>query len=272
MVNAQKKVMKTNKHNILTKSQNVARKFGFAVVLGGLLCMPVMAADNFGCDDENNSMINPELALCSVHAYNIGETENPSKEYRELMQNVIALKTTVITQQMNNQYEYMESMINRFKTQLEKAILTTKLRAAGAPAGDGNTSSGGNGGGNGGGYTSSNKNSGEYIDGAQNCAYAGSTKDIFECLRDNFAIIRTQYDNGNNITTELRRQLAHDYTTALDYKPEKAQCTETNQCKNPSGMQKSTFQTCMNHLNQCIVRSIDKLDEQDNRQQQNNNR
>lgn len=251
-----------NKRDIFIKFHNATRKFGFAVVLGGLLGMPVMAADNFGCDDENNSMINPELALCSTHAYNIGETDNPSKEYQELMQRVIALKTTVITQQMNNQYEYMESMINRFKTQLEKAILTTKLRAAGAPAG----------GGNGGGYTSSNKNSGEYIDGAQNCAYAGSTKDIFECLRDNFAIIRTQSEEGNNVTTELRRQLAHDYTTALDYKPNAAQCTETNQCKNPSGMQKSTFQTCMNHLNQCIVRSIDKLDEQDNRQQQNNNR
>lgn len=85
-----------------------------------------------GCDSADNNRISPELALCSVHAYNIGEVQNPTGANRQLMKDVIALKTTVITQQMNKQYEYMDLMIRRFKTQLEKAVLTTKLQASGA--------------------------------------------------------------------------------------------------------------------------------------------
>lgn len=95
-----------------------------------------------GCDNEANDRIAPELALCSVHAYNIGQAQNPSGADKQLMKDVVALKTTVIAQQMNKQYEYMDSMIRRFKTQLEKAILTTKLQSAGAApsSGDGGAS------------------------------------------------------------------------------------------------------------------------------------
>lgn len=85
-----------------------------------------------GCDNDANDRIAPELALCSAHAYNIGLSENPSGADKQLMKEIIALKTTVIAQQMNKQYEYMDSMIRRFKTQLEKAVLTTKMQAAGA--------------------------------------------------------------------------------------------------------------------------------------------
>ena len=90
-----------------------------------LLVMPVVAAEN-GCDNDDNDMIVAELALCSTHAYNIGNTKNPSGADKGLMRDVIAMKTTVITQQMYKQYEQMESMLQRLKTQLEKAVLTAK--------------------------------------------------------------------------------------------------------------------------------------------------
>ena len=100
-----------------------------AAICGILVAGPVRAAGD-GCEDEKNDRITPELALCSVHAYNIGSSSNPTGADKQLMKEIIALKTTVITQQMNKQYEYMEAMIRRFKTQLEKAVLTTKLQAA----------------------------------------------------------------------------------------------------------------------------------------------
>ena len=88
-------------------------------------------ADN-GCENDDNDAIVAELALCSTHAYNIGATENPTGADKELMRDVIAMKTTLITQQMYRQYEQMESMLRRLKTQLEKAVLTTGLEAKGA--------------------------------------------------------------------------------------------------------------------------------------------
>ncbi len=91
-----------------------------------------------GCEDEDNDRIIAELALCSTHAYNIGLDQNPENTSdKQLIKDAVALKTTIMTQQMNKQYEYLESMMRRFKTQLEKAVLTTKLQKAGASSGNG---------------------------------------------------------------------------------------------------------------------------------------
>ena len=87
-----------------------AKIFVTGVMLGCVLVMPVWAAASNGCENPNNDYIVPSLALCSTHVYNIGQTENPTYETRSIMQDVIALKTTVIAQQMYKQYEYLEAM------------------------------------------------------------------------------------------------------------------------------------------------------------------
>ena len=180
---------------------------GFSVL--ALLVMPVIAAEN-GCDNDDNDMIVAELALCSTHAYNIGNTENPSGADKGLMRDVIAMKTTVITQQMYKQYEQMESMLRRLKTQLEKAILTTSLEAKGASSGSGGGSSSSSSGGS---YKSNDRNI--HMAGVQNCLNFYQDEQILRCYQDNLNAIVNVSGNGSEPSTELKKQLVQDYC-ALD--------------------------------------------------------
>ena len=110
--------------------KNIFAKIFMVSVMLMAVVMPTFA-DN-GCEDDNNDAISAEFALCSTHVYNIGDTENPDSTQRDLMNDVVAMKSELITQQMYRHYEQMESMLRRFKTQLEKAVLTSNLQAAGA--------------------------------------------------------------------------------------------------------------------------------------------
>ncbi len=143
----------------------------------------------------------PEYAMCTTHVYNVGKTENSSvAAEKQEMKDVIALKTTIMTQQIKAQYDYLDATMRRLKTQLEKAILTTKLQAAGA----GTTSDGG---------TSISGNTGDtniYLAGTQNCNNMNTTAEVFTCLRSNYNLIYNMSNGGTNITTELRKQLAND--------------------------------------------------------------
>ena len=169
--------------------------------------VPVFAADN-SCEDEE-SVVNPALALCSTHVYNIGQTQNPSGGAdKETMKEVIALKTTIMTQQMYKQYEYLEAIVKRLKTQLEKAVLTAKLKAAGADSGDKSSSS----------YSSmdvSTKSNDKYVvlDGAVNCNNEkGTTLSVYECLQNNLDLVLSALEN--NKTGDAKKQLSSDILSA----------------------------------------------------------
>lgn len=162
------------------------------------MAFPAMAADN-GCEDEGNDYITAELALCSTHAYNINLTQNPKDASgKQLMDNVIAMKTTVITQQLYKQYQQLESMLARFKTQLEKAVLTSTMEAAGAKSDDDDNGS----------YRSNDK----YIvlSGASNCLQVWSNgKDAaLDCLGRNIQAVIMAINAGN--ATDARKQLIQD--------------------------------------------------------------
>ena len=165
----------------------------------------VLAATGNGCDESSgNEYINPELALCSTHVYNIGGVTNPDNDSdREIMRDVIALKTTVMTQQMYKQYEYLESMIKRFKTQLEKAVLTTKLQAAGADTSNSSSSS----------FKSTDKNI--RLAGAQNCVVT-SYQNAHSCLTSNIQLVLNAINGGNNIG-EAKKQLETDLEAATTW-------------------------------------------------------
>ena len=166
------------------------------------------AATGNGCDENsNNDYINPELALCSTHVYNIGGITNPDDEARrQIMRDVVALKTTIMTQQMYRQYEYLESMIKRFKTQLEKAVLTTKLQAAGASDGSNNSSS------SSGGFSIKNNNSYVVVDDAKDCNMESGTVSVLQCVLDNITVSLNAIEEGK--VTEARRQLQKDIEVA----------------------------------------------------------
>ena len=96
------------------------------------------------------------------------------------MKEVIALKTTVISQQMYKQYEYINATLRRLKTLLEKATLTATLEAAGAK--DGESSSGLLG--------SNSTKSSQYRD----CS-GKNMQGTLDCLRENYSALQSQVNN-----------------------------------------------------------------------------
>ncbi len=222
---------------------------GFSVL--ALLTVPVFAADN-GCDNPDNDMIAAELALCSTHVYNIGEDKNPTGANKGLMRDVIAMKTTVITQQMYKQYEQMESMLRRLKTQLEKAVLTSSLEAKGASSGS--SSSGGDG------FKSPDKNI--YMAGIKNCLNFYQDSEILKCYEDNLTVLVNMSQHGSEPTSEMKKQLAHDYEQLAKQKfGGTGNCdTPKNVCLNKDSdninkqkmMSKAVFNECLNDARTCL--------------------
>ncbi len=230
----------------------------------GVMCVgtPVMAATvSNGCDKDDNNRIVPMLALCSTHAYNLGLTENPTTASdRQLMRDVVALKSTVIMQQMYKQYEYLEATVQRLKTQLEREILTTKFETAGASSSE-RASSG----------SSLTGNNG--VTGAENCINAGLTKDVMECLSRNLDRITTAINDAD--IGAAKRQLETDMGVLKMFdRLEKVECKydeKTEKYSTPyceahktctSASKKNNRQEmmeCVNTLRVCISLNLEEL-------------
>lgn len=226
-------------------------KFLSVLCVGAVFVAPVWGADN-GCDNPANDMITPELALCSTHVYNIGALTNPSETERGLMQDVIAMKTTLIAQQMYRQYEQMESMLSRLKTQMEKAVFTSNLQVA---SGGGNSSDSGGGTS----YKSNDKNI--YLAGVRNCLNVYQDADILKCYEENLNAVINSSRNGNDVSTDLKRQLAHDFENlaGITFSGNSA-CKDLVdvKCYNKTAdgttqmMSKKDFNTCLNKMRTCL--------------------
>ncbi len=237
---------------------SVAISAAVVTVFAAGVTVPAMAA-YYGCDNDSNDRIVPELALCTTHVYNIGKTKNPDTDAeRQLMRDIVALKTTVMTQQMYKQYEYMESMLSRFKTQLEKAILTTKLQAAGA-VGDGTSTAG------------SSISSKRGISSAEDCMVAGGTSDVMNCLSRNIAKITSELNSGNigdaklQVKTDLGVLKMYDTLKADSVDPadnstpmSTALAAAYREC-NKASSDRRQLQTCVNYIRVCITRNIEDL-------------
>jgi hypothetical protein len=156
------------------------------------------AATDTSCDKEDNDYINQRLALCSTHAYNVGLMQNPeSPAERETMNEAVKLKSTIITQQMKKQYDFLEVTVRRFKSQLEKAILTSQMEAAGAASGESKSS--------GTGASSS-------MTGTRDCSQ-GSTREKLQCLQQNAGAIYAATSSGTKPpATDVRKQINKDIT------------------------------------------------------------
>lgn len=239
--------------------------FTTVLVLGCGATFMARAADDYGCNDPNNDRITPMLALCSTHAYNIGFLENPSTAAdQQAMRDVVALKTTVITQQMYKQYEYLDATIRRLKTQLEREILTTKLEAAGATPASSSTS----------GSAANASDMNIYLAGTTNCNNMATTAEVYTCLRNNYNLIYNMSNGGTNLTIELRRQLANDYNVmkqnaggvsgmsvqAVTVNGNNLDCTAYNNLNN-----RDKFQACLNALNTGIRNATNLLQQQQQR-------
>lgn len=220
-------------------------------VLVALVCVVPAVADN-GCENDDNDAIVAELALCSTHVYNIGKTENKTGADKELMHDVIAMKTTLITQQMYKQYEQMESMLRRLKTQLEKTVLTTGLKAKGASDSGGTSDSDS--------FKSNDRNIHMY--GARNCNEELLPTDVLKCLNENMNRIANATGNASEVNLEVAKQLANDFTLLDSTSPtgEGFDCTTTsdaesggrNCTKYKEIRKKKVFQSCFDNMRSCL--------------------
>jgi hypothetical protein len=187
------------------------------------------------------------------------------------MKDVVALKTTVMTQQMYKQYEYLESMLKRFRTQLEKAVLTTKLEASGA-APEGSSS---------GGLSFKSGDANIKLAGAQNCMTTTSFQNAYSCLSANIQLVLNAVNGGNNIG-EAKRQLETDLNVATTWqiicKTDKQYGTDTdkegkcttnlNYCNSLSNNRTSIVQ-CAQQFNVAVARALDSRQQKQNMQNWN---
>ena len=204
-----------------------------------------------GCEKEANNRIVPELALCSTHVYNIAGMKNPTGADRSYMRDIVALKTTVMTQQMNKQYEYLETMIRRLKTQLEKAVLSTTLEAKGASGGGASTSR-------------SVRSDDKYrvLPATENCMQKGGLDSAIACIQSNVRIVMNAVESGN--VTDARKQLEKDLDVARmwgiiarkgsDYHKVKDEDLKLEKCNamtktTDADRKKATVLACSNELN-----------------------
>lgn len=204
------------------------------------------AAGNNGCSDEDNEYINQTVALCNTHAYNIGETSNPTDPIdKQNMNDVVALKTTIMTQQMKKQYDFLDVTVKRLKTQLEKSILTAKVQAAGGNATDDSSNT-----------SSKSNDKSVFIAGVQNClTQSGATQETLKCVQRNIGLIRNESSMAN-----VRKQLVNELNTYKIYATEDAYNKLTDEkgaCKDASGIMKSDLTTCLNTFNASIGRFLD---------------
>lgn len=155
-------------------------------------------------DDDDCQYFLPAYALCTIHAYNVGLEKNPtdSSQIAE-MNEVIAMKSTLIAQQMKQQYDALNAMVKRFKTQLEKAVLTSKMEVL-----TGQTSSSSSGG------SSSSSAGNNGLANAEDCDAVINQSDIYDCLTRNMSKISQASEKD---TTNARKQLVIDYGIAVDY-------------------------------------------------------
>jgi len=85
-------------------------------------------------DDLETCYANQYYAMCSTHAYNVGKASNDEIEDRTDLNEVIALKATIIVQQLKKQNDYLASIVKQMKSQLQKAVMVANAEAAGAPS------------------------------------------------------------------------------------------------------------------------------------------
>ena len=232
----------------------------FNVILSSVLCLAPGLSRG---DDGECGYFNPAFALCSTHSHNIGYTvdglpANPDKsEEVSQMNHIIALKTTLMAQQLKEQYDTLSVIIKRFKTQLEKAVLVSKIEVA-----TGNAASGNSGGGSSGSGSGTNKG----LASASDCSSLGDYDKIFDCVIGNLQKVKQV---ATSDTMNAKNQLGIDlgvmdmYNLCIDSGDSYTKCSThadfktycKTGAKNLSG---SEIPNCVNWLSAQVSRAKSK--------------
>ena len=211
-----------------------------------------LCVNDLGSKKENTQecpFISPVYAICDTHPYNAGRDKITGKDSTSLSEQVndtkkmVGLKTTVVSQQMYKQYEYLNATLRRLKIQLEKAIVKTNLEAAGAK--DSNTSSS-----NGLLGSGSNDDKKVVLADAENCANSNSSSAVYKCLQNNISvIIANASSNRQKACTQLANNItwAGTWSIKLD--------SDYSDCGTACG--KDRIVECSQALNQKVIQKIE---------------
>lgn len=162
--------------------------------LGRDACIEEFATDTKGVDcydfAQDVAYVDPVFALCDTHMWNAGYKDNDAitkSEDREKMNEIIALKTTVIAQQMYKQYASLEQIIKQLKVMLEKEVLKASVQVAGGTSGE--------------------------DDGAEKVEFADCSAQDAEgtlgCVRSNYSKLKPFVDKGN-MRNDVVKQIVSD--------------------------------------------------------------
>lgn len=192
-------------------------------------------------NDCNNDFayVSPTYALCNVHRYNLADDDimNPTEaETKEKVRQNVALKTTVIAQQMYKQYVMVESMIKRLKIQLEKAVLNANLQVAGG---------------------TSSKSSDDSVKVEFSDCGGKSAENALNCVQSNYTKLKPFVDKGNSKRT-VREQLYSDFRVLKAHLDNWPRSVDETKCIVENVKDKKTMKDCLD----LIEEGITKLDKQ----------
>lgn len=179
--------------------------------------------------------INSTYAICDAHKRNAGDTSD-ANEIKE----ILGLKTTVLSQQLYKQYQYLDATIRRLEIQLKKAMVSVNLDVA---AGTDSSSSGG-------------KNSNTQFD---NCV-GKSREETLYCLRSNYSKLDAEVNAKR--CKAVKEQIAKDLNTATAYTKTK----DSKRAEDRTCYDKKTITDCSACLSEYfseITAIQDKIDEMD---------
>lgn len=225
--------------------------------------------------------INPVFAICDTHPFNIdvsaedwregeknetyGDKVTTYNDKQSDMNRIIGLKVTVVSQQMYKQYEYLNATLRRLKTQLQKAVLTSNLEAAGAKSESGGLIGG-----------KSDTDKEIVLAGAENCWNSSTPKNAYACIQTNLNLIKS---NASTNKQKAAKQLHNTVSVAKQWGVEapctqekkennvticaKTACTEYESTSYSSNTQNIT--NCANSLSIAVAKKVADEDKASNR-------
>lgn len=236
-------------------------------------CVNVNGGTWTSASSDDCPYINPVFAICDTHPFNsalsagdYSQQISIDTDKQEAMNRIIGLKITVISQQMYKQYEYLNATLRRLKTQLQKAVLTSNLEAAGAKSETGSSSGGLVGG-------KSDTDKEIVLAGAENCWNSSSPKNAYSCIQNNLNVIKSNIStNRTNAAKQLTKTVSVAEQWEVDVcanKDDKGACVGTDNCKeyrsDKYSSNKDDITKCANALSIAVARKIANEDKASNR-------
>ena len=205
-----------------------------------ILCVDYKKTDGY-CEK-----INPEYAICDVHAWNANldaPLSDPASV--DIVKQEIGAKVTLIAQQAYKQYEYLAATLRRLETSLKKSVLSAQLEKAGA-------SSGGSGGGI---NVSANNDKAVVLAGAENCSNKNSLDSVYSCIQNNANLIITAAGTNAVKACKQLKETLNAAKIAFSVKTDK---DVAEACDNiESSCNKHSAVSCAQQLNFRVMMTLD---------------